>query len=117
MHDGSLWSWASGLDRDVPGYLASSLVLLTFTMKSMRPLRITAVLSNLAFLWYAASVHILPVLILHGVLLPLNLTRLIQIEAERTRRARPPATEQSGRCPWCPAFAWAGLVRRAAMPR
>jgi hypothetical protein len=55
---------------------------MTFTMKSMRPLRVVAILSNAAFIYYAVAVHILPVLVLHSVLLPLNVFRLVQIQIE-----------------------------------
>ncbi len=62
------------------GYLASALVLTTFCMASMRPLRLTAVASNLAFIFYAAVADIRPVLILHSILLPVNIFRLVQIQ-------------------------------------
>ena len=62
------------------GYLASALVLTTFCMGSMRPLRLTAVASNLAFIFYAAVADIPPVLILHSILLPVNIFRLVQIQ-------------------------------------
>jgi CRP/FNR family transcriptional regulator, cyclic AMP receptor protein len=58
------------------GYLASVLVLLTFLMKDMRPLRITAILSNIAFIVYAALNWLPPVLVLHLLLLPVNVHRL-----------------------------------------
>lgn len=62
------------------GYLASALVLTTFCMGSMRPLRLVAVGSNLAFIFYAAVADIRPVLILHSILLPVNVLRLVQIQ-------------------------------------
>lgn len=62
------------------GYLASALVLTTFCMGSMRPLRLIAVASNLAFIFYAAVSDIPPVLILHSILLPVNIFRLVQIQ-------------------------------------
>jgi CRP/FNR family cyclic AMP-dependent transcriptional regulator len=58
------------------GYFASVLVLATFSMKRMLYLRGTAIASNLAFIAYATQNHLPPILILHGVLLPLNLYRL-----------------------------------------
>jgi hypothetical protein len=54
------------------------LVLATFAMKDMRRLRAMAVLSNLAFIVYGAINGLLPVLILHLLLFPLNLRRLIE---------------------------------------
>jgi hypothetical protein len=45
----------------------------------MRSLRVTAIASNMAFIAYAAYGHLQPILILHSVLLPLNIIRLMQI--------------------------------------
>jgi len=61
------------------GYVAAILVFSTFYMKTMLPLRIIAITSNLAFIIYAILGHLLPVLIVHSALLPLNLLRLFQI--------------------------------------
>ena len=55
-------------------------MLLTFVMKDMRPLRVTAVLSNLAFIAYGAMHALPPVLCLHFALLPLNLARLRHLQ-------------------------------------
>lgn len=63
----------------VMGYVAAVLVFSTFYMKTMLPLRIIAIASNLAFISYAILGHLLPVFILHSTLLPLNLWRLFQI--------------------------------------
>lgn len=63
---------------DLIGFLASALVLATFAMKDMRRLRATAVLSNIAFIGYGALNGLLPVLLLHLVLLPLNMRRLFE---------------------------------------
>lgn len=64
---------------ELSGYLASALVFLTFYMKTMIPLRIIAILSNIAFMTYGLDGHLYPVLILHAILLPLNCLRLLQI--------------------------------------
>jgi hypothetical protein len=61
------------------GYSAALLVLLTFSMKTMVPLRVVGILSNLFFIAYGFFTHANPILILHAVLLPLNGLRLIQI--------------------------------------
>ena len=61
------------------GYTASSLVLLTFITKDMCLLRTVAICSNVAFITYGALDCILPVLLLHLVLLPLNIVRLREI--------------------------------------
>lgn len=66
---------------DLIGYLASLLVLFTFSMKTMIPLRTVAVLSNVAFIAYGLAAMLWPVLILHAILLPLNCLRLFQMRA------------------------------------
>jgi CRP-like cAMP-binding protein len=64
---------------ELVGYLASALVLCTFCTKTMVPLRIFAIASNVAFIGYAAALDLHPILILHGILLPLNAWRLSQV--------------------------------------
>jgi hypothetical protein len=63
---------------DALGFLAAGLVLATFCMKRLIPLRALAITSNLAFILYGYSAEIEPVLILHVILLPINLFRLQQ---------------------------------------
>ena len=60
------------------GYAAAGLVLATFSARSITTLRSLAIASNLLFIAYAAFAHLLPVLVLHALLLPLNLLRLRQ---------------------------------------
>lgn len=67
------------------GYLASALVLTTFCMKTMVPLRAVAILSNVAFIAYALDDGLYPVLLLHLVLLPLNLLRTVEMLRLRRR--------------------------------
>lgn len=74
---------------DWMGYTAAALVLATFSVTSMRILRCLAILSNIAFIAYGAATGLLPILILHSVLLPTNMVRLLQLESQR--RLRPPA--------------------------
>jgi CRP-like cAMP-binding protein len=50
-------------------------------MKTMIPLRVVAITSNVAFIIYAIEGQLYPVLILHSVLLPLNYIRLRQMQA------------------------------------
>ncbi len=59
------------------GYLASALVLATFCMRDMAALRCLAIASNLAFATYGALADVGPVLLLHLLLLPINLQRLL----------------------------------------
>jgi hypothetical protein len=64
---------------EAAGYLASALVLATFCMKTMIPLRGAAICSNFAFIVYGFYDNLYPVLILHGILLPLNVWRAAQM--------------------------------------
>jgi len=64
---------------DVLGYAASTAVLATFLMRSMLPLRLVAILSNVLFIIYGCVAHIPPVLLLHVALLPINVTRLMKL--------------------------------------
>src|SRR5580704_8841133 len=59
------------------GYAASLAVLATFLMRTMRPLRLVAILSNILFVAYGYIDHIQPVFLLHLTLLPINLWRLV----------------------------------------
>lgn len=61
---------------DSLGYLASVLVFLTFYMRGMVALRVIALCSNFAFLSYAGVLHLVPILLLHGALIPVNIRRL-----------------------------------------
>ena len=61
------------------GYLASSLVFATFYMKTMTPMRAVAIASNVAFIFYGYLGEMIPILVLHSVLLPLNVWRLLQM--------------------------------------
>jgi CRP/FNR family transcriptional regulator, cyclic AMP receptor protein len=71
------------------GYLASLLVLAAFSVRGMVTLRVLAIASNLAFIGYAALAGIDPVLLLHALLLPVNVLRLLQELRERPcRRGR-----------------------------
>lgn len=60
------------------GYAASAAVLTTFCMSTMIPLRVVALVSNVLFCAYGYFDHLYPVLILHAVLFPVNLLRLVQ---------------------------------------
>jgi len=81
--------WADATSREevmvrwveFSGYVASSLVFLTFYMRGTASLRLIALCSNAAFLIYAGSLHLLPILLLpilllHGALIPGNVCRL-----------------------------------------
>ena len=63
---------------DVIGYVASTLVLTAFGMKSMVPLRVVAMCSNLVFIIYGLGLGLTPVWSLHVALLPMNAWRLVE---------------------------------------
>ena len=64
---------------DFLGYAASATVLATFCMSTMIPLRVTAILSNILFGLFGLWAHIYPVMLLHLILFPVNIVRLVQI--------------------------------------
>jgi CRP-like cAMP-binding protein len=61
------------------GYIAAAFVFATFSMKTMVPLRIVAISSNVLFIAYGYLHPAYPVLLLHLLLLPLNYWRLQQM--------------------------------------
>lgn len=75
--------------HDALGYLAAALVLATFCMRDMTALRCMAIVSNLAFIAYGALADLGPVLLLHLLLLPVNLQRLLVWRASMPDEAAP----------------------------
>jgi CRP/FNR family transcriptional regulator, cyclic AMP receptor protein len=70
----------------IAGWLASALVFATFFMKTMIPLRLVAIASNVGFMGYAllglqygVFGRLYPIFVLHAFLLPLNIFRLRQL--------------------------------------
>ena len=70
----------------ITAWIAAVLVFSSFFMKTMIPLRIVAIVSNIAFITYALLGitygifdRVYPILVLHASLLPLNLLRLRQL--------------------------------------
>jgi len=78
---------------ELVGYLGSVLVFATFYLKTMIRLRWVAIGSNVVFMMYGAMGHLVPILVLHALLLPLNVWRLIEVK-QLIRRVR--ASAQSG---------------------
>ncbi len=64
---------------EIAGYVASALVFATFYVRTMMPLRVLAITSNLAFIFYATMQGLTPILLLHTALLPVNIMRLLEI--------------------------------------
>jgi CRP/FNR family transcriptional regulator, cyclic AMP receptor protein len=71
----------------IAGWVAAVLVFSAFFMRTMIPLRIAAIASNLAFIAYAllglrygVFDRLYPILVLHSTLLPLNVIRLRELK-------------------------------------
>jgi hypothetical protein len=60
----------------VIGFIASGLVIATLSMRTMIPLRIVGLLSNIAFVTYGLLFGSIPTVMLHTILFPLNVYRL-----------------------------------------
>jgi hypothetical protein len=80
------------MEMEVAAWLASTLVFTSFFMKTMVPLRIVAIASNIAFIVYALLgarygifEKVLPILVLHSMLLPLNLFRVHEAALDKIR--------------------------------
>ena len=72
--DPSLFSW-----RMVPGYLGAILIVASFLVRTMIPLRALSALSNLCIVIYACLDGQFMTFIVNAALLPLNLLRLAQM--------------------------------------
>ena len=65
---------------DMMGYVASFLVFSTFYVKRILTLRLVAISSNVAFIFYAFGANLYPIFFLHTLLLPLNLYRIFELK-------------------------------------
>jgi len=70
---------------DLFGWIAGALVLATFCLRTMIPLRCVAIASNLAFIAYGLMASALPIVVLHLALLPMNALRLREMKALASR--------------------------------
>lgn len=66
---------------DLLGFSAGAAVLTCFWMRDQRRLRGFGILSNILFILYGALTGMLPIVILHTILLPLNILRLSQLSS------------------------------------
>ena len=66
---------------DLVGWCAGALVLATFYLRTMIPLRAVAVVSNIAFVAYGSFTGAIPIIVLHCLLLPLNVVRLREMRS------------------------------------
>jgi hypothetical protein len=72
---------------EAAGYLAAASMLLSFLMSSRLLLRLFALAGNIFFISYGIGSELVPVVLLHGVLLPVNFGHLLR--AVRSWNARP----------------------------
>ena len=80
---------------DIAGYVASALLLATFSVRTMIPLRLLGISSSVAFLTYGFFSGLLPIIILHLILLPLNLYRFFEMR-RLTREMQAAAKDANG---------------------
>jgi len=78
---------------DVLGYLGGALAFATFYLKTMIRLRLVAIASNVVFIAYGSMGHLVPIMVLHTLLLPLNIWRLYEVK-QLIRKVR--SSAQSG---------------------
>jgi hypothetical protein len=79
---------------ELVGYLASALVFATFYARAIPALRLVAIASNVAFIAYGHLGGLMPIMLLHAGLLPLNAWRLC--EALRPEAGIGHMTEEAG---------------------
>jgi len=104
------------LGPDVLGWAAALLTLLTFFSADMRRLRLLALAGNAAFIAYGSMAQLLPVLVLHLALVPVNLWRLNQAFQRKPAAPHAKAThpQTAARRPsgWTPTPRGARISRR-----
>jgi CRP/FNR family transcriptional regulator, cyclic AMP receptor protein len=81
-YDPSALSW-----RMAPGYLGAVLIVASFFVRTMIPLRALSAASNVCIIVYASLDAQYPTLVLNIALLPLNIVRLVQM-MKLVRRVR-----------------------------
>lgn len=76
---------------EIAGFAGAALIIAAYAMKTIGPLRLCAVFSNVLMLVYAVLEGLGPVLLLHATLLPMNLWRLATLRRaalDRDARSR-----------------------------
>jgi CRP/FNR family transcriptional regulator, cyclic AMP receptor protein len=72
---------------EIIGFIGAALMVATLAMKAMIPLRVVGIASSIFQIAFAVSAGITPMLIQHGILLPLNAYRLHE-QMRLVRRVR-----------------------------
>ncbi|SNT37814.1 Crp/Fnr family transcriptional regulator [Tropicimonas sediminicola] len=70
---------------EIFGWAGSAATLAAYSMKTMLPLRLAAIASNVLFICYSTMLGLWPMLFLDLILLPFNLWRTFQILSMRKR--------------------------------
>ena len=73
---------------DYVGFLAALTVLATFCMDTILLLRGLAIASNILFIVYGTAGQLYPVLLLHALLLPINISKIVQLVRKNRFDAR-----------------------------
>src|SRR6478752_4110764 len=73
---------------DYVGFLAALTVLATFCMDTIFPLRGLAIASNILFIVYGTAGQLYPVLLLHALLLPINISKIVLLVRKNRFDAR-----------------------------
>ena len=89
------------MNLDILGWMAALATLACFASSEMLRQRILALVANVAFVAYATQAGLLPVLVLHLVLAPVNAWRLWQLV--RARLSERPFGTQPASLPVPPA--------------
>jgi hypothetical protein len=87
----------SALWIEAIGFLAGIATVAAFSCRNMLWLRLVAISANGLFITYAVLLGLTPILILHCVLLPLNVLRLVALVGKQQGRVRlgAPCSERS----------------------
>lgn len=80
---------------EIIGFLAAGMTVAAFYCTTMLALRIAAIAANLLFIIYGSGLDLKPVMVLHCLLLPLNVMRLIKLARERRDLPRHASTTRS----------------------
>jgi hypothetical protein len=95
------------LSQDLVGWLAALATLACFASHDMLRLRLLALVANAAFVAYGSQADLMPVLVLHLVLAPVNAWRLWQLLRPRlSGRPCGPATPSSPEPPVAHPRSW-----------
>ena len=73
---------------DYVGFLAALTVLATFCVDTIFPLRGLAIASNILFIVYGTAAQLYPVLLLHALLLPINIIKIVRLVRKNRFDAR-----------------------------